>query len=196
MRAHLDRLAVGIGLALLSPATFAGDLEEAQTFIGNVELYVPILMIVVAAFVYFTPSRDKRAVPLRSVLNGTETTPWVGADVLVVECARKMADEKIGALVIMDGKKLIGIFTERDAVSRVMAAGRDPGNTKVCEVMTLNPCCVSPGMTVGAAMDFATEKRFRHLPIVENGNVRAVLSIRDLTQWLVKDLGGMVPAPV
>ena len=114
-------------------------------------------------------------------------THSVQADALVVECVREMTDKKIGALVVMDGAKMVGIFTERDALSRVLAAGRDSRDTKVVEVMTTNPYCVSPETTVGAAMDVVTKRQFRHLPVVENGKVQAVLSSRDLTNWLVKN---------
>jgi CBS domain-containing protein len=74
----------------------------------------------------------------------------------------------------------------------VLAAGRDPRDTRVVEVMTTNPYCVSPEMTVDDAMELVTKKHFRHLPIVENGKVEALLSSRDLTHWLVKNRGGDV----
>ena len=92
--------------------------------------------------------------------------------------------------MVMDGAKLVGIFTERDALSRVLAAGRDPRDTRVVEVMTTDPYFVSPAMTVGAAMDLVTQKQFRHLPVVENGKVQALLSSRDLTHWLGKNRTG------
>ncbi|MEK7877412.1 MAG: CBS domain-containing protein, partial [Pseudomonadota bacterium] len=82
---------------------------------------------------------------------------------------------------------LIGIFTERDALNKVLAAGLDPVNTKVSAVMTKDPYCIPPTTTVGEAMQLVTQRRFRHLPIVENGKVLAVVSSGDLTHWLVKD---------
>jgi CBS domain-containing protein len=120
----------------------------------------------------------------------TEATQTVEADALVIECVRKMADKKIGALMVMDCGKLVGIFTERDALSRVLAAGRDPRDTRVVEVMTTDPCCASPDMTVGDAMELVTKRQFRHLPIVANGKVQALLSSGDLTHWLGKNRGG------
>ena len=101
-----------------------------------------------------------------------------------------MTTKKIGALIVMDAGKLIGIFTERDALNRVLAAGLDPVRTKVSEVMTKDPCCFPPATTVGEAMELVTKQRFRHLPIVENGKVLAVVSSGDLTHWLVKDQMG------
>jgi len=194
MRKLLDRSAAVIGLALFSPAAFALQLEEAQVFVGKAGLYVLVLStIVTIVFVYFRQLPDKRAATLQTILSDEAgVTHSVGADALVVECVRKMTDNKIGALMVMDGGKLVGIFTERDALSRVLAAGRDPRDTRVVEVMTTDPCCVSPQMTVGAAMELVTKRHVRHLPIVENGKVHAVLSSRDLTHWLVKSRDGEV----
>jgi CBS domain-containing protein len=98
-----------------------------------------------------------------------------------------MTAAKIGALIVMDGERLLGIFTERDALNKVLGAGRDPTSTKVSEVMTRDPVCIPPRTTVGEAMELVTQRRFRHLPIVENGRVLAVISSGDLTHWLVKD---------
>ena len=194
MRKLLDRSAAVIGLALFSPAAFALQLEEAQTFVGEAGAYVLVLCtLVTVAFVYFRHLPDKHAATLQAILSDeVGAIHSVEADALVVECVRKMTDNKIGALTVMDGGKLVGIFTERDALSRVLAAGRDPRDTRVVEVMTTDPCCASPDMTVGDAMELVSKKRFRHLPIVEDGKVEALLSNRDLTHWLVKNRAGDV----
>jgi CBS domain-containing protein len=92
----------------------------------------------------------------------------------------------------MDGERLLGIFTERDAMNKVLAAGRDPLKTKVSEVMTDNPYSIPPTTTVGEAMTIVTNRRFRHLPIVENGKVLAVISSGDLTHWMMQDKTGSV----
>ena len=194
MRKLFDRLVAGIGFALLSPAVLAAQVEEVQMLVVKAGLYAFVLfMIVAAVFVCFRQLPDKRAATLQTILsNEAGVTHSVEADALVVECVRKMTDNKIGALMVMDGGKLVGIFTERDALSRVLAAGRDPRDTRVVEVMTTDPCCVSPQMTVGAAMELVTKRHVRHLPIVENGKLHAVLSSRDLTHWLVKNRDGEV----
>ena len=128
MSKFLDRSAAVIGLALFSPAVFALQLEEAQVFVGKAGVYVLVLSaIVTVVFVYFRQLPDKRAATLQTILSDEAgVTHSVEADALVVECVRKMTDNKIGALMVMDGGKLVGIFTERDALSRVLAAGRDP----------------------------------------------------------------------
>jgi CBS-domain-containing membrane protein len=194
MKNFLDRSAAVIGLALFSPVAFALQLEEAQMFVGKAGLYVLVLStIATIVFVCFRQLPDKRAATLQTILDDEAgVTHSVEANALVVECVRKMTDNKIGALMVMDGGKLVGIFTERDALSRVLAAGRDPRDTRVIEVMTTDPCCVSPEMTVGDAMELVSKRRFRHLPIVENGKVEALLSNRDLTHWLVKNRGAKV----
>ena len=188
MRKHLDRAAIGSALALLSPVALAVQLEEAQAFVGSGGSYVFLaIAIVVLLYVYFMPALDKRETPLHRLLNESDVIYSVAADALITECTRKMADRKIGSLMVMDGEKLIGIFTERDALNRVLAAGRDPRGTKVCEVMTSQPYCVSPAMTVNDAMALIRNKRFRHFPVVEDGKLRSVLSIRDLVHWMVKN---------
>lgn len=182
---------IGIGLAMFSPAVLAVQVEELQAIIHQVVMYALILaVIVLALYVYFVGSRDRRAAPLRRVFQGREAIHSVGPDTLVTDCVRKMTAEKIGALIVMDGDRLIGIFTERDALNRVLAAGLDPRSTKVSEVMTRDPYCVPPTMTVGAAMELVTRQRFRHLPVVENGKVLAVVSSGDLTHWMVTDQTG------
>lgn len=182
----------GIGLALLSPTALATQ-EDLLATIGEVPMYAFIVFaIVVMVAVYFMRSRDKRSAPLSKIFEERKAIHAVGPDTLVTECVRTMTVEKIGALIVMDGEKLIGIFTERDALNKVLAPGLDPRSTKVSEVMTKDPYCIPPTTTVGNAMQLITKRRFRHLPIVENGKVLAVLSSGDLTHWLVADQIGEV----
>ena len=129
---------------------------------------------------------------MSSIFEEGEAIHSVGPDAQVTECVRLMTTNKIGALVVMDGERLIGIFTERDALTKVLAGGLDPRSTKVSEVMTKDPYCIAPTTTVGDAMELVTKRRFRHLPIVENGKVLALVSSGDLSHWLVKDQMGEV----
>jgi len=192
MRKLFCKSGTGIGLVLLSPAVLATQ-EELLTTLGPVPLYAFILfVIVVIVTVYFMRSRDKRGTPLGRIFEEHEAIHSVGPDTPVTACVRTMTAEKIGALIVMDGERLIGIFTERDALNKVLAAGLDPVGTKVSEVMTKDPYCIPPTTTVGEAMQLVTKRRFRHLPIVENGKVLAVVSSGDLTHWLVKDQIGEV----
>jgi CBS domain-containing protein len=194
MRKLIYKLGSGIGLGLLSSAALAAPQEELlTTILGQVQMYVFIaFVIIVAAGVYFMKSRDKRQTPLNKIFEKGEAIHSVGPDTPVTECVRLMTAGKIGALIVMDGGRLIGIFTERDVLNKVLAGGLDPGNTKVSEVMTRDPYCISPTTTVGDAMKLITKRRFRHLPIVDNGKVLAVVSSGDLTHWLVQDQMGEV----
>ena len=194
MRKLIYKSGTGIGLALLSSAAFAAPQEELlTTILGQVQMYVFIaFVIIVAAGVYFMKSRDKRQTPLNEIFEKGEAIHSVGPDTPVTECVRLMTADKIGALIVMEGGRLIGIFTERDALNKVLGGGLDPGNTKVSEVMTRDPYCISPTTTVGDAMKLITKRRFRHMPIVDNGKVLAVVSSGDLTHWLVQDQMGEV----
>ena len=188
------KLSSGIGFVLLSSAALAAsESEQALTTVTNMFIYAFILfVVVVGVLVYFLRSQDKRRTPLESLFTERETIHSVGPDTLVTECVRIMSAKKIGALIVMDGEKLVGIFTERDALNKVLAAGLDPGRTKVSVVMTKDPYSIPPTTTVGEAMELVTKRRFRHLPIVKNGKVLAVISSGDLTHWLVKEQVGEV----
>jgi CBS domain-containing protein len=194
MRKLLYKSGIGIALALLSSAAFAATQEELlETLLGQIQMYVLIaFVIIVVAGVYFMKSQDKRQAPLNKVFEAGRAIHSVGPDASITECVRLMTAGKIGALMVMDGGRLIGIFTERDALNKVLADNRDPGNTKVSEVMTKDPHCIGPATTVGEAMQLITKRRFRHLPVVDNGKVLAVVSSGDLTRWLVQDQIGEV----
>jgi len=193
MRKLLCISGTGIGMALLSRAVRATQ-EDVQTImIAKLPMYGFLLFLaVVIVGVYFMRLRDKRRAPLSRLFGERDAVHSVGPDTPVADCVRAMSAARIGALIVMDGEQLTGIFTERDALNKVLAAGRDPVRTKVSEVMTKDPYCIGPTTTVGEAMELVTKRRFRHLPIVENGKVRAVVSSGDLTHWLVKDQLGEV----
>ena len=194
MRMLLYKIGTGIGLTLLSSAALAATQEEFLTsLMGQIQLYVLIaFVVIVIGGVFFMRSRDKRQTPLSKIFEGGKAIHSVGPDTSVTECVRLMTAGKFGALIVMDGGRLIGIFTERDALNKVLAGSLDPSNTKVSKVMTKDPYCIGPSTTVGDAMHVITERRFRHLPIVDNGKVLAVISSGDLTRWLVQDKMGEV----
>lgn len=98
----------------------------------------------------------------------------------VREAARQMAEKHIGCLVILDGQRLKGVITERDVMIRVVAAGLDAEATPVAEVMTSRVATVSPDDSSDSAMMRMREGGFRHLPIVKDGRVLGMLSVRDL----------------
>ena len=96
----------------------------------------------------------------------------------VAEAAVLMKGHRVGAVLVVDEGRLVGIFTERDAVYRVMAAGRDPFATPLGEVMTRYPKTVEPAETFGYALLVMHENGFRHLPVVDQGKPIGVLSAR------------------
>lgn len=96
----------------------------------------------------------------------------------VSEAARAMAEANVGAIVVVEEGRLAGIFTERDALVRVIAAGLDPARVRLLEVMTPEPTTAAPDETLGYALLVMYEKGFRHLPIVEHGRPVGVLSAR------------------
>ena len=98
---------------------------------------------------------------------------------------RKMNTHGIGALVVMQGDHVIGVFTERDVLSRVVDEGRDPKATAIEAVMTTDISFGSPETSVAQAMELMTSGRFRHLPILEGEKLIGMISIGDLLRWLM-----------
>ena len=96
-----------------------------------------------------------------------------------LDAARLMAEMNIGAILIVEEARLKGIFTERDAVRRIMSEGRDPGVTPLSGVMTGNPTVATPQVSAVEALRTMREGGFRHLPVVEHGDVCGIISIRD-----------------
>lgn len=114
-----------------------------------------------------------------------------GPDATVARAAELMRSNKVGAVLVVEGESLVGIFTERDAVYRVMAAGRDPSATSVGEVMTREPMTVEPDETLGYALLLMHERGFRHAPVVVAGRPIGVVSARhaldpDLEEFTVE----------
>ena len=99
--------------------------------------------------------------------------------VTVFQAARLMVENGIGAILVIDEGALVGIFTERDAVFRVLAQGRDAHTVPIGDVMTPKPMTVPPDATFGRAMLLMHEHHFRHLPVVENGTAIGIVSARD-----------------
>ena len=116
----------------------------------------------------------------------TKDTHTLSPNNLVSEAVEKMSNRHIGALVILsDDGGVAGIFSERDLLNHMAAAGSDPGSTVLSDVMTHNPVCVDTSMTVAEAMHQVTEKRIRHLPLVSEGKLQGLISSGDLTAWTV-----------
>lgn len=111
----------------------------------------------------------------------------VNADSSVLEAARFMMEHNIGAVPVLRNGELVGIFSERDVMNRVVAIGRMPGTTKVAEVMTPNPKAVSINETVDNSLFLMREHGFRHLPITDGKQLKGLVSLRDLLLRYVKE---------
>lgn len=98
----------------------------------------------------------------------------------VGEAACLMSERHIGAVMIIEAEQLIGIFTERDIVTRVIALGHDPSTTTLAEVMTESPRTIGPDDTALEALSCMSQHGFRHLPVVKDGRVMGMISVRDL----------------
>ena len=135
----LSKSGISIILILFSAAiAFSATGEKLLTTIfGRLQWYILIAFVLIIFIgVYFMKFHDRRQTALKQVIDRREPIHSVGPDTLVTECVRLMAARKIGALLVMDGNHLNGIFTERDALNKVLAGGLDPSNTRVSEVMS------------------------------------------------------------
>jgi CBS domain-containing protein len=111
-----------------------------------------------------------------------KTVYTISPDLTVYECAKKMNELGVGALLVMVDDKLAGIISERDIIRKLIGLKREVGVTKVSEIMSREIITVPPSMTVTEAMKLVTEKRFRHLPVMEEGKLIGIISIGDLTR--------------
>jgi len=111
----------------------------------------------------------------------------VAPDVPVIDAIRLMAEKRIGAVLVMDGARLVGILSERDYARKIVLEGRSSKDTPVRAIMTADVVTVTPEDTVPACMQVVTKHRIRHLPVVESGQVAGMISIGDLVAAVIED---------
>jgi CBS domain-containing protein len=130
--------------------------------------------------------REKEAMELRKLARrAVSTHPKATA----LEVSKTMITEGVGAVVVDDGGRLVGIVSERDVVSRVVVMGRDPEKTLVSEIMTADVRTITEGLTIESALELMHRGRFRHLPVVDAaGKVVGMLSVRDVLRDRVGEL--------
>lgn len=105
----------------------------------------------------------------------------------VAEAVRVMNERNIGSVMVKDGDEVVGIFTERDVLVRVVGDRRDADATRVADVMTTRVVSIKPSMSVEEAMVVVTETRCRHLPVFDDDkNLVGMVSSGDLTRWLIR----------
>lgn len=104
---------------------------------------------------------------------------------LVLDAVKMMAAKGVGALLVMDGDKLVGIFSERDYARKIVLEGRSSGDTSVADIMTENVVHATPDQSIEECMSMMTERFFRHLPVVDQDRVIGIISIGDLVKVII-----------
>ena len=114
------------------------------------------------------------------------STIWsIGPNAMVVDAIRLMDEKNVGALPVVDNGKLVGIVSERDYTRKIIVKGRSSDNTPVSDIMTKQVLTVNPSNSVTDCMQIMTDKRVRHLPILQGSKLVGILSIGDVVNWLM-----------
>jgi CBS domain-containing protein len=125
---------------------------------------------------------------VRELLEGKTTRLLsISPDASVFEALQLMAAKDVGALVVLEGERLAGIFSERDYARKVVLVGKFSKETAVREIMTSKVLCVRPDQTVDQCMGLMTEHRTRHLPVLDGSKVIGVISIGDVVKELLSE---------
>jgi CBS domain-containing protein len=125
---------------------------------------------------------------VRQLLEGKTTRLLsISPDASVFEALQLMAAKDVGALVVLEGERLAGIFSERDYARKVVLVGKFSKETAVREIMTPKVLCVRPDQTVDQCMALMTEHRIRHLPVLDGNKVIGVISIGDVVKELLSE---------
>jgi len=111
----------------------------------------------------------------------------VEPDTIVYNAIEIMAEKNIGALLICENGKLVGIFSERDYARKIILKGKSSKDTTIGELMTKDPVTVTPDSSIGYCMELMTNRRFRHLPVVDENKVIGVISITDVVRFIMEE---------
>jgi CBS domain-containing protein len=126
--------------------------------------------------------------PVFELLRSSNTTLWhVHPDDTVFDALKVLAEHDVGALMVMDQGKVVGILSERDYTRKVALQGRNSKETRVAEVMTRNVIAVSPHTRTKDCMALMSQHRIRHLPVIEGSEVLGMISIRDIMNDIIAD---------
>ena len=123
---------------------------------------------------------------ISEILNHKGTNAWViSPDATVFDAVQLMSDKNVGALLVTEGAKLVGIISERDYTRKVVLKGKSSKGTPVREILSGNVIHVSPATSVEDCMRLMTDHRIRHLPVLEEGRIVGIVSIGDLVNWII-----------
>jgi CBS domain-containing protein len=111
----------------------------------------------------------------------------IAPEATVLDALKLMAEKEVGALVVLQGDKLAGIFSERDYARKVILHGKSSKDTPVSEIMTHKVVCVGPDQSVEDCMALMTDKRIRHLPVLQDKRVLGVISIGDVVKEVISE---------
>jgi CBS domain-containing protein len=125
---------------------------------------------------------------IRQILAGKPDVYVIDPDATVLDALKRLEEKNVGALLVMKGDELVGIFSERDYARRMILHGRSSKETAVREVMTSQVFTISPDASSGECMVHMTDRHIRHLPVVEGGRVVGVISIGDVVRAVIDDL--------
>jgi CBS domain-containing protein len=116
----------------------------------------------------------------------------IGPNAMVFDAIQLMDEKNVGALPVVDNKTLVGVVSERDYTRKVIVKGRSSKDTPVGDIMTKELLTVNPGDSVADCMRIMTEKRVRHLPVLEGTKLVGILSIGDVVNWLMSAQNAMI----
>lgn len=125
---------------------------------------------------------------VQNIIDSKGSDVWsVDVDTSVRDALEFMADKNIGAVLVTDADAFVGIMSERDYARKIILKDRQSSDTKVSDIMTPDPVCVSPSHTVAECMQLMTDNRFRHLPVVDNGDLVGLISIGDVVRAVIEE---------
>jgi CBS domain-containing protein len=125
---------------------------------------------------------------VRDILDHKGAGVWtIEPQASVREALTVMADKDVGALVVAEGGRVLGIISERDYARKVIVQGRSSLDTRVADIMAREPTCIAPEQTIGECMSAITNMRVRHLPVLEGGSLVGLVSIGDVVAAVIRE---------
>jgi CBS domain-containing protein len=125
---------------------------------------------------------------IKEILEGkSQSVLSISPEASVLDALKLMSDKEVGALVVLEGERLAGIFSERDYARKVILHGKASKDTPVREIMTQKVVCVRPDQSVEDCMALMTDKRIRHLPVLQDNRVIGVISIGDVVKEVISE---------